>query len=183
MPGPAEASDWTISYDTQQCQYSFFLSHVQEDLPQVKELRRQIHKKLPAIERDGASRRKCFLDSEDWPAGQPNVDVIRRTLRLSQVFVAYVTPQYLRGTRGWTWLELAYAQLIEDYLNVAMVDRRFPFVLVVFRDVTIEDVHRTPLWDLWSRAAVGAHESLSPIHIATRLVGIREIMLGDRGLT
>jgi hypothetical protein len=93
----------------------------------------------------------CFLDLRDWEHGNPPKSVIRRYLAASHFFLGWVTPGYLQAAkRGWVWLELAYAELIELSRQRA-IEIETPFIVPVFRKVTASRLQRTPWLDYLPR--------------------------------
>lgn len=156
--------------------HSFFLSHVREDNRAVTSLRRYVaaefrRRRIPAGD--------LFLDIHHWPRGKASVWAIRNALLTSEFMIAWVTPAYLKSTRGWIWMELALGQLIEDSLNLGM-GLRFPFVLAVFRGVSVSDIAKTPWIEYLHRGIVAPHEALSVKAVASRLVEAYQRELQDR---
>jgi hypothetical protein len=140
---------WRIKIDRTKCEYGFFVSHVSEDSADVKRFADALDKEFAAA--GGLPVQTCFLDIHDWDLGNPATAVIRRKLAASQFFVGWVTPHYLdHARRGWAWFELAYAELIELNLQ-ASPDKEFPFVVPIFRDVSVDELSRTPWLDYHSR--------------------------------
>src|SRR4051794_18306598 len=103
---------WHITIDRSDCEFAFFVSHVAEDADEVEQFARSLESGF--IASGGLQIQTCFLDLNDWEHGNPPKAVIRRHLAASHFFVGWVTPNYLKAAkRGWVWLELAYAELIE----------------------------------------------------------------------
>jgi hypothetical protein len=88
--------------------------------------------------------------------------------------VAWVSPAYLATTRGWVWMELAYAELIELSMNRNHYDLDHPFVVPVFRNLTVEHLARTPWLDYWQRQVVTPHQDHPVSEIARHLVDFHE---------
>lgn len=143
---------WLVAIDSTTVDYGFFVSHVREDEGDVRSLK-------SAVERfateQGESLARCFLDLTDWPDGRISVEVIREYLARSVVMVAWITPRYLEAVRGWQWIELAYADLIEVSLNWETprdpATGTIQYVVPLFRGVKIQDVERTPWINYWTR--------------------------------
>src|SRR5256885_1200538 len=101
---------WFVPHDPASVQYAFFLSHVGEDAAEVAQLKSAIEAHSG---RGGGTALACFLDVQNWPAGNVNSAVIREYLLKSAHMVAWISPAYLNTLRGWVWMEFAYAELIE----------------------------------------------------------------------
>jgi hypothetical protein len=163
---------WFVPQDPAAVRYGFFISHVGEDASEVKELKSEIQ---ALSGRGGRTPLDCFLDMHDWLSGNDNGDVIRRNLLAAQHMVVWVSPNYLQGLRGWVWFELAYAELIERSLNFGGFSRRQrPYLVSVFRKMTVEQIERTPLVNYWSTKLVRPDENLSIREIAQRLVDFHD---------
>lgn len=158
---------WLIRYDHLNTKHSFFISHVQEDESEVQELRRVLDARLGS---QCPSANPCFLDIDDWPKGRRSLAVIRERLLASQFLVAWISSKYLKNQRGWIWYEAAYGQLIEASFNYRQFDLPNPFVVPVYRNVTLRQVERTPWLDFWSRRLFTKTRSLSISEIADGLV-------------
>ena len=128
-------------------EYGFFISHVQNDAQEVKRLKKVLEGKAT----QSNQQLKCFLDLDDWPLGSVNLEVIRKYLLRSQFMIAWITPGYLANTRGWIWVELACATLIELSLNGDRLDTLSPFIVPIFRGVRVDEVARTPWLEFWQR--------------------------------
>lgn len=164
---PRRRSPWQVTRDPASVRYAFFLSHVAEDARDVEQLQSEIH----AISgRGGRPALDCFLDRNRWPTGNVSSVVIREYLLKSWHMVVWVTPAYLETVRGWIWMELAYAELVELSLNADRFDLQHPYIVPVFRGVTVEPVARTPLLAVWQRQLT-VPEGEHPISdVAQRLV-------------
>lgn len=131
--------------------FCYFISHVSEDAVAVQKLEKSL--KRLARRRHGSV--PCFLDSKDWQAGRKNSELIRDRLLESMHMLIWVTPDYLRSRRGWVWMELAFAELLDRRLELQAMEREelisYPFVVPVFMDVTHRQLARTPLHDYWQR--------------------------------
>lgn len=130
--------------------------------------------------RRGKVARDLFLDIHDWPKGKASPWAIRDALLASEFMIAWISPAYLRSRRGWIWMELTLAQLLEDSLNLGL-GIRHPFVLAVFRGVTVRTIAKTPWIDYLHRAVVSPHERLEIPQIAKQVVKVHERALRDRG--
>jgi hypothetical protein len=151
--------------------YAFFLSHVAEDSAEVQQLVSAIH---AFSGRGGRTPLTCFLDVNNWPIGNENTRVIKEFLLKSAYCVVWVTPAYLQSVRGWTWVELAYAELIELSLNAALLERCNPYIVPIFRNVTVNQLERTPLLVYWQRQLVVPNKDY-PLHdLAQKLVEFYE---------
>jgi hypothetical protein len=168
---PRRRKKWSVTLDATAVRYAFFISHVQEDADDVTELKNEIH---AVSGRGGRPPLLCFLDRHNWPGGNENTTVIREYLLKSQHALFWVTPEYLRTIRGWVWIELAYAELIEVNLNSNNFDHPLPYIVSVFRNTPADQIERTPLIDYWSRKLVRPDEDLSIKEIARRLVDFHE---------
>ncbi|HTU93806.1 MAG TPA: toll/interleukin-1 receptor domain-containing protein [Gemmataceae bacterium] len=162
---------WFVPRDAASVRYAFFLSHVAEDSEEVQQLASTIH---AFSGRGGRTPLTCFLDVNNWPIGCENTSVIKAFLLKSAYCVVWVTPAYLQSVRGWVWMELAYAELIELSLNAALLDLRHPYIVPVFRNVTVNQLERTPLFDYWQRQLVVPNKEY-PLHeLAKKLVEFHE---------
>lgn len=160
-------SPWSVARDRSQLRYAFFISHVAEDADEVRQLQAAI---LSVSRRGRSEPLTSFLDVEDWPLGNPNNGVIRDCLLKSAHLVLWVTPAYLRSTRGWVWIELAYGDLIERSMNPDLLDLKHAFIIPIYRQVTVAEIDRTPLLEYWQRKLVLPDEERSVRDLAQLLV-------------
>jgi hypothetical protein len=109
----------------------------------------------------------CFLDIHNWPTAKRGAAVICEKLLESSYFVFWVTPEYLKNERGWVWMELAYAELIEESANLRTMDHK-PYIVPIFRKVAIQDIERTPLLAHWQENL--GRSDVAMKEIAQRLV-------------
>ncbi|MDX1966715.1 MAG: hypothetical protein SFV23_06045 [Planctomycetaceae bacterium] len=170
-------ADWWVPHPLGNYRHSFFISHVREDLTNVRRLKRSLDRR---IRLSSPHVPPCFLDCDDWPHGKPTAPAIRDALGASEFPVVWVTPRFMNSSRGWIWFELAYGQLIEQSLNLGRPDWALPYVLAVFREIDIESVAPSPLLEYWGRSVVAAHESLNVAKIAERLAKVRTRHLPER---
>jgi len=169
---PKRRPKWFVAQDPAAIRYAYFISHVGEDADDVKELKNEIQ---ALSGRGGRTPLDCFLDRHDWPGGNESTAVIQEYLLKSRRALVWATPAYLQTIRGWVWVELAYAELIEASINFYSFGRRpFPYIVPVFRQVTVEQIERTPLIDYWSSKLVRPDEDLSIRDVAQRLVEFHE---------
>ncbi len=162
---------WFVPRDTASVQYAFFLSHVGEDNEEIQQLASAIQ---ALSGRGGRTPLTCFLDVNNWPIGNVNTSAIKEYLLKSAHVVVWATPAYLQSVRGWVWMELAYAELIELSLNSAMLELRHPYIVPVFRTVSVEQLERTPLLGYWQRQLVVPNKDYSLMEIAQKLVEFHE---------
>lgn len=162
---------WFVPRDAGSLQYAFFLSHVGEDSEEVQQLASAIH---TFSGRGGRTPLTCFLDVNNWPIGNVNTSVIKEYLLKSAHAVIWATPAYLQSVRGWVWMELAYAELIELSLNSGTLDLRHPYIVPVFRNITVAQLERTPLLGYWQRQLVVPNQDYSFNEIAQKLVEFHE---------
>jgi len=142
-------SPWRVKIDRSKCEFAFFVSHVSEDIDEVGRFANALQDAFALA--GGLPIQACFLDVDDWEIGNPPKAVIRKKLAASQFFLGWVTPHYLNAAnRGWVYLELAYAELIE-LSRQPVLDVEFPFVVPVFRNVLPDDIQRTPWLDYLPR--------------------------------
>lgn len=98
--------------------------------------------------------------------------------------VVWASPGYLRQTRGWVWFELAYAELIEQSLDVDSIHdtglRSYPFVVPIFRGLRIKTVERTPLLGYWQRNLVPHGRDFPIDRVAQRLIDFHAANAADR---
>jgi len=160
-----------VRRDADSLRHAFFVSHVAEDEAEVVQLKAEIE---AYSGRGGRAPLTCFLDVQNWLKGNQSGMVIRESLRRSAHMVAWVSPTYLATTRGWVWMELAYAELIERSMNHGHFDLAHPFIVPVFRRLTAEHLARTPWHDYWQRAIVPPHQEHSVAEIARHLVDFHE---------
>src|SRR5438874_1319754 len=119
---PQRLPPWFVSLEPSP-NYTFFVSHVNEDATEVAQLKSEI---TAYSGRGGRPGMTSFIDFHNWPIGNLNTAVIRDYLRRSSFMVAWISRAYLTSTRGWVWLELAYAELVERSLNVGKMDLQLP---------------------------------------------------------
>lgn len=162
---------WFVPQDSSGVRYAFFLSHVAEDSEELQQLASLIH---AFSGRGGRVPLTCFLDVNNWPIGNENTSVIKEFLLKSAYCVVWVTPAYLQSIRGWAWLELAYAELIDLSLNAALPERRHPYIVPVFRNVTVNQLERTPLLGYWQGQLVVPNQEFSLNDLAQKLVEFYE---------
>ena len=170
--------EWFVSSDAAAARYAFFISHVGEDAAEVKELKAEIQ---ALSGKGGRTPIDCFLDRHDWPGGNNNTAVMRDHLLQSRHMVLWVTPGYLQSRRGWVWMELAYAELLELSFNFGQFGRRYPYIVPVFRGVTVEQTDRTPLVDYWSVKLAPPDAAFSIREVAAKLVDFHEQEARKRG--
>ena len=153
-------------------EHTFFLSHVQENVDDLKELKREIT--LQSRKR-GRKSLDCFLDNEDWQIGRLDGNVLREKLIVSEIFVAWITPEYLMNRRGWIWMEMAYAELIELSLNVGQLGNTLEYVISIYRGwgqgLDLNELLRSP-WGNYLSQGIGRNptEQLTIQNIAKILV-------------
>jgi hypothetical protein len=162
---------WFVPCDAASGQYAYFLSHVAEDSAEVQQLAAAIQ---TLSGRGGRTPLTCFLDVNNWPIGNVNTSVIKEYLLKSAHLVAWVTSAYLQSIRGWVWMELAYAELIELSLNSDQLELRHPYIVPVFRNVAVNQLERTPLLGYWQRQLVIPNQDHSLTEIAQKLVEFHE---------
>lgn len=162
---------WFVPFDASAVQYAFFISHVGEDAGEVKRLKSAVH---GLSGRGGKPPLDCFLDVHDWTIGNVNRSVIKEYLLKSAHMVVWATPHYLRTLRGWVWMELAYAELIELSLNGGILDMGLPYIVPVSRDVGVQEIERTPLHNYWQRQVVVPGKKHSITWVAEKLVAFHE---------
>jgi hypothetical protein len=160
-----------VPRDPQAIRYAFFLSHVAEDSAVVADLKGHIERYSG---RGGRPALSCFLDLENWPGGNVNSGVIKDFLFRSWHMAAWITPHYLANPRGWIWMELAYAELIELSLNLGNLQVTQPFIVPIFQGVSLEQIDRTPWVTYWERKLFVPDASISVSEIATKLVDFFE---------
>jgi hypothetical protein len=162
---------WFVSRNPAAIQYAFFISHVGEDAAEVGRLKSAIE---AYSGRGGRPPLTCFLDVANWTIGNENSVVIRKYLLKSAHMVAWISPEYLRSLRGWVWMELAYAELIELSLNSDGYELRQPYIVPVFRGVALEQTERTPLLKYWQRQVVVPNKKHSIPQTAKHLVDFHD---------
>jgi hypothetical protein len=162
---------WSVFRDAGSIRHAFFISHVNEDEEDVIRLKAEIEAQSA---RAGRSPLTCSLDVLNWPIANLSGAVIREELRRSAHMVAWVSPAYLATKRGWVWMELAYAELIELTMNQDHLDLEYPFIVPVYRKVTVKRLERTPWLDYWQRQVVAPNKDHSIPEIARRLVDFHE---------
>jgi hypothetical protein len=171
VPKPSALPPWYVRWESSVRLYAFFVSHVAEDADEVKKLKTEID---AVSGRGGRRPLDCFLDKHNWLTGNENSTTIREYLLKSAHLLCWVTPAYLANPRGWIWIELAYAQLLELSINLKNFDVQTPYVVPVFRGVSIEQVAQTPLHDYWQGNLVLPNQSPSNEEIARKLVDYHE---------
>jgi hypothetical protein len=162
---------WFVPREADAVRYGFFLSHVAEDSAEIQQLASAVQ---TFSGRGGRTPLPCFLDVNNWPIGNENTSVIKEFLLKSAYCVVWVTPTYLQSIRGWTWVELAYAELIELSLNAALLERRHPYIVPIFRNISVTQLERTPLLGYWQRQLVVPNQDYPLNEIAQKLVEFYE---------
>jgi hypothetical protein len=157
--------------------YAFFISHVTEDAEDAKKLKAEIQ---GISGRGGRPAVDCFIDKHNWLAANENTAVIREFLVKSAHMLCWVTPTYLAKQRGWVWVELAYAELIELSMNLKKFAVQTPYVVPLFRGVDVQQIARTPLHDYWQRNLVLPNQDPSLAEIARKLVDYHEQELSKK---
>ena len=165
------APPWSVRRDAGSIRYGFFVSHVAEDEADSLQLKAEIE---AYSGRGGRMALTCFLDAQNWPKGNPSGMVMRDYLRRSAHMVAWISPGYLASTRGWVWMELAYAELIELNMNHGHDGLYRPFIVPVFRNVKVEHLARTPWLGYWDRQVVTPNQEHPIPEIALQLVDFHE---------
>lgn len=179
-PSPGARAPWYVPREVTP-RYSFFISKVGENDEEVIRLKAEIMTHSTRAGREGLT---CFLDRHDWLPSTDFSRVIRQALLESEHMVAWVTPEYLeRSSRGWVWLELAYAELLDESIERDREALRpLPFIIPVFHRVSgIDQVVRTPLLNYWQRNLLGHRGAESIETIAHRLVELYDVLHLDRG--
>jgi hypothetical protein len=166
-----QSPPWFVPRNKDSIRHAFFLSHVAEDSAEVKQLASSIH---AFSGRGGRTPLTSFLDVNNWLIGNENTSIIREYLLKSAYCAIWITPAYLRSLRGWVWIELAYAELIELSLTITFLDLRYPYIVPIFRDVTVNQLERTPLLDYWQRKLVMPNREYSLDELAQKLVEFYE---------
>jgi len=139
---------WYVRRNAPPFRYALFIAHVAEDAGAVAQLKAEID---AYSGRGGRAPLSCFLDVHNWPIGNVNTAAIRENLLQSAHLVAWISPIYLATQRGWVWVELAYAELIELSMNLGKFGVRHPYLVPVFKGVTLAQVERTPWLAYWER--------------------------------
>jgi hypothetical protein len=168
---PKKRPPWYVRRDPAAIHYAFFIFHVGEDADAVGELKTAVD---AYSGRGGRPPLTCFLDVQNWPGGNVSSEVIREYLYQSAHMIAWISPAYLVNTRGWIWMELAYAELIELSNNFDYLGVRKPFIVPVFHNVTVDLIQRTRWVDYWSRQVVIPNQQHSVTDIAHKLVDFHE---------
>jgi hypothetical protein len=158
---------WRVERDPEALRYAYFLSHVNEDRPVVTEVKAAIEEQS---RKAGPAPLKCFLDIHDWPIANDLSQAMRELLLECQYMVLWITPKFLASDRGWVWMELAYAELLELTLNRRTRDRKLYYLAPVFIDVRVQGLERTPLLNYFQRGIVRPDEKLAVPAIADRLI-------------
>jgi hypothetical protein len=180
-PIPAISSEpWFVRRPARELPFSFFVSHVTEDADDVALLKSEINVYSGRAGRGGKRALDCFLDIHNWPTAKLSSAAIREKLLESAHFVFWVTPAYLKNQRGWVWMELAYAELIELSANLGTMDHR-PYIVPIFRKVSVQDIEGTPLLGYW-QGDLGRLD-LEIKEIAKRLVDFYDQEAPKRNLT
>ena len=156
---------WIVRPDPKLQRYSFFLSHVAEDKPFVSRVRQLVESRL---RRAGSRLVNCFIDARDWPRGRPALLALQDAILASAHTAVFVTPDYLHASRrGWTWIEFALAYLI-DAGRTQLHRSKSPYIVPIFRGVSVEDLGRTPLVEYWHSNLLPPGES-TPAAVAEHL--------------
>jgi hypothetical protein len=163
---------WFVERDPGRIRFTFFISHVSEDADTVIDLRSQI---AGVSARGGRTALDCFLDVHAWQIANDSREVIKEFLPKSEYLVVWITPAYLRTRRGWVWMELAYAELIELSLNYQSLGLPYPYIIPVFQGVSLAQVARTPLLSYWQRSLLYPPGKALPVpEIARKLVDFHD---------
>jgi hypothetical protein len=159
-----------------QLKYAFFLSHVGEDKDTVLALKAEIERRSTSA---GGIGLRCFIDIYDWQSWNDLTAVIRDDLSCSAHMVIWITPKYLSNKRGWVWVEFAYAELLERNWSLGQVDR-YPFIVPIFRGLTLRSLERTPLLSYWERRVEQPRQPLSIPDLAAKLIDFHQREKGKR---
>lgn len=161
-----EDRPWAIEIDPDEQRYAFFLSHVSEDKSFMLRVKQLLE---PRLRRAGARLDACFIDAKNWRRGRPALSVLQEAILTSAHCTVLVTPDYLQASRrGWTWIEFAFAYLI-DKSRQGLEPDVAPFIVPIFRGVAIEDLGRTPLVEFWNSNLIGVGDDDSPAAVAEYL--------------
>lgn len=101
-------ADWTIDH-WPVCGSHAFLSHVAEDRETLV---------LPVLEKLQSHKVICWLDQLHYPTGRDSHDALRDSLLRCRHLIYFITPAMLKQGRGWTAIESAYGDLIQQQLNL-----------------------------------------------------------------
>lgn len=167
----AKRPPWFVRQELDVTSYAFFVSHVNEDSAEIRQLKAEIN---AYSGRGGRPSLDCFFDVHNWPTANLNTAVIREYLLKSDHMLCWVTPAYLANSRGWVWMEMAYAELIDLSANLGQLEVRAPYIVPVFRGVDLQELSRTPLLRYWERRLIATDQSTSLKEIASRLVDFHE---------
>ena len=126
---PNDAQPWFVRTDPATDRYAFFLSHVAKDKPFVLRVKQLLE---PRLRRAGARLSECFIDVRNWPHGRPALWVLQDAIFASAHVAVFVTPAYLEASRrSWTWIEFAFAYLIETSRS-QLHPKADPFIVPLF---------------------------------------------------
>ena len=173
MDDTSDPTRWMIDAEGVRLEHAFFISHVGEDTKDVIKLKEKIR---ASSKRGGRHALTCFLDTKNWLHGNENAQVIREKLLQSEYVIIWITSNFLEITRGWIWIELAYAELIEQSRNIGQMGLPYTFIVPIFRGVSHDTIERTPLLNYWQRRLKPEHtkDSHSVESIAKGLVEFYE---------
>lgn len=97
---------WQVS-SYPDCTHHVFLSHCREDRDSLV---------LPVFERLQARGIVPWLDQQDYPGGRAELHALRDSMLKCRHVVFFVTENMIRQRRGWTVVELVYAELLQESL-------------------------------------------------------------------
>lgn len=170
MAKPKKEPVWNAKRQSGPLPYAFFISHVREDNEAVQALAAEIRSQSST---GGRLPLTCFLDVESWQIGNDILGVIKEFIPRSEYVVLWGTPAYLTNNRGWVWMELAYAEILEASQN-PRVNVRSPYIIPVFQGLTSEQISRTPLLNYWQRGILVTDHERPITDVARKLVAFYE---------
>jgi hypothetical protein len=126
------------------CTYHVFLSHCREDRDA---LAIPLHE---ALERRGIT---TWLDRHDYPYGRASFEALRGSILDCRHTVFLVTEAMVRQPRGWSIVELAWAQLLQENLLQPGGELQAVSLPLFFLDPTAEPLLRSAWRVLRDRGA------------------------------
>ncbi|MDB5344674.1 MAG: hypothetical protein JWP89_3051 [Schlesneria sp.] len=138
MPADWQIEHWPV------CGFHVFLSHVAEDRDTLI---------LPVLEKLRTHRVISWIDQADYPTGRDSHEALRESILKCRHIIYFITPSLIKQGRGWTAIESAYGDIIQNQLSVpsaALIQFELP---LFFMPVSNPKLGRTAWRRLTDRGA------------------------------
>ena len=151
---------WQIRFFPR-CSHHVFLSHCREDRDWL------VFPLFEALQRCGIVP---WLDRHDYPYGRTSFEALRDSVLKCRHTIFLVTTAMLDQPRGWSIVELAWAELIQENLRVAGATLQTIALPLFFLDYADGRIARSAWQPLCERAVFHQPRYGAPVSWATRQI-------------